>query len=177
MSKKPRLGDHFATVNWSDIYDLLTTHSITTFRLGLHVFQLPTVSCEIRLSMREVELAGDARAFGALKYQRIRNGWDEVPEDHHLQSAGRHFDAWLRNDDSLDTESGVPHEGHFLARAARIIEMREARRPPHRPPCSPAVTTEVVHVPAQTVEVDRAFMDKLDKSLKRIRARKAKGTK
>lgn len=137
MSEKQRLGDYYATANWDEIESRLTSHSLTTFSLGWHLFRTSGVPCANRLSTREVELAGDARAFGALKYQRIRVGWVDVSEDDHLQSAGRHFDAWLRDDASLDEESGVPHEGHFLARAARVMEMREARRLPHRPPFPP----------------------------------------
>jgi hypothetical protein len=127
IEPKPRLGDYYATVNWETLYTQLTTHSITTFRLGNHLFTMKDHATDIRLSMREVELAGDARAFGALKYSRVRVGWVDVPEDDHLQSAGRHFDAWLRDDNAKDHESNLPHEAHFLARAARVMEMRELR--------------------------------------------------
>ena len=123
---RPRLVDYYASANWSLFYECLTTHSLTTFRLGNHLFTLRRdISTDISLSMREVELAGDARAFGAVKYGGV-GGWRDVTEDEHLQSAARHFDAWLRDDNAKDPESGVPHEGHFLARAARVMEMRSA---------------------------------------------------
>jgi hypothetical protein len=43
-----------------------------------------------------------------------------------LQAAGRHFDAWLKDPTSRDTESGLTHEAHFLARAMMLLELRKA---------------------------------------------------
>lgn len=73
-----------------------------------------------------VALVGDAFAFGALKYGAV-GGWSDVPLDHHLQAAGRHFHAWLQDPKSLDAESGLTHEAHFLARAIMIQHLRMAK--------------------------------------------------
>lgn len=65
----------------------------------------------------------DAFAYGVTKYGSV-GGWRNVPVDDHLQAAGRHFNAWLRDPTSLDAESGLPHEAHFLARAVMIMQLR-----------------------------------------------------
>lgn len=68
-------------------------------------------------------LIADAFAFGALKYGAVGE-WRDVPLDHHLQAAGRHFHAWIQNPEAIDEESGLTHESHFLARAIMIQWLR-----------------------------------------------------
>jgi hypothetical protein len=75
------------------------------------------------LNAQRAVLLADAFAYGAIKYGRIGD-WRNVPLDHHLQAAGRHFNAWLKDHASLDAESGLTHEAHFLARAVMIQEIR-----------------------------------------------------
>lgn len=78
------------------------------------------------LSEGRAVLLADAFADGALKYGKVGD-WRSVPLDHHIQAAGRHFDAWLKDPTSLDAESGLTHEAHFLARAVMIQELRRIR--------------------------------------------------
>ncbi len=126
---KPRLGDHYADLGFDAWRKLLFSgeHNDDVVRLASWIF-LGRAGATPRLGWcdtRRASLIGDARAFGALKYGNVRNGWHAVPLDDHLQSAGRHFDAWLKNSDATDEESKLPHEAHFLARAVRVLELRE----------------------------------------------------
>lgn len=78
------------------------------------------------LTPQRAALIGDAFAHGALKYGKVGD-WRNVPLDHHMQSAGGHFDAWLKDHASIDSESGLTHEAHFLARAVMIQEIRRTK--------------------------------------------------
>ncbi len=124
VEAKPRLGDHYAAVRWRDLCEALDhAHSFKTFSLAHHLFTCPTVPWDRGLYPDQVALCSDAFAFGALKYGEV-GGWRRDPVDTHLQAAGRHFDAWLKDPTSRDSESGFTHEAHFLARAMMLLELR-----------------------------------------------------
>lgn len=103
----------------------LLRHSMVTFHLGLGLFHGNYVE-SIELPVREAVLLGDAFAFGAVKYGGV-GGWRNVSQGHHLRSAGGHFDKWLTDCDAIDTDSQLPHEGLFLARAMMLLELRGAK--------------------------------------------------
>ncbi len=130
-NEKPRLGDYYAGLGvettWREmLFTAPTRQQADIIQLASVVFLGEAGSyprqgwCDIR----RAALIGDARAFGALKYGNVREGWIAVPLDDHLQSAGRHFDAFLKDPALTDAESSLPHEAHFLARAVRILELR-----------------------------------------------------
>lgn len=70
-------------------------------------------------------LAASAFQNGAIKYGC--DTWHTVSIDDHLQAAGRHFDAWLREPGGLDQDSRLPHECHFLARAMMVSALRQRK--------------------------------------------------
>ena len=125
-----RLGDYYAG---TPIGDLIKTHTqlfdgsrdqkCRTFGVFLAVFREWS---PLQLTPQAMVAASDAFAHGALKYGRVGD-WRNVPLDHHMQSAGGHFDAWLKDHASTDAESGLTHEAHFLARAVMIQEIRRTR--------------------------------------------------
>lgn len=132
VEQKLRLGDYYANLPaetwWRDLLftaeaeavDIIQVASITFLgRAGSY----PKASW---LSEHRAVLIADAFASGALKYGRVGD-WRQVQIDDHLQAAGRHFDAWLKDPNGLDAESGLPHESHFLARAVMIQELRRTR--------------------------------------------------
>lgn len=118
---RPRLGDYYGSIGWDGLYAYCGRHSFITFQIGRDVFK--RAPCDVELPPREAVLMGDAFAFGAVKYGSV-GGWRGVPLDHHLQSAGGHFDAWLHNCEAIDEESQLSHEGLFLARAMMILALR-----------------------------------------------------
>lgn len=123
-----RLGDYYAGLTereWSNLTEGNNlwgkTAAIVAYTLFSYHGDLPRVIGHI--GFRYHALIGDAFAFGALKYGKVGD-WRNVPLDHHMQSAGRHFDAWLKDHASTDDESGLTHEAHFFARAVMIQEIR-----------------------------------------------------
>lgn len=117
----PRMGDHYANQPfawWTSNGDLTSR----IVQLARRTF-IPNRVTWIEFRTDEIVKASDAFAFGALKYGAV-GGWRDVPLDHHLQAAGRHFHAWLQDPTSTDAESGLTHECHFLARAVMIQWLR-----------------------------------------------------
>ncbi len=131
-SEKPRLGDYYATQDVVTFWRKLLfsgQYNDDVVRLASVVFLKDCGApprqgwCDTQLSV----LLADAFAFGALKYGEV-GGWRRDPVDTHLQAAGRHFDAWLKDPTSMDAESALTHEAHFLARAVMILELRRTGR-------------------------------------------------
>lgn len=128
-----RLGDYYAGLTNNDWLNLVREHSrlkALVVAHGLvaiahHTFRSGS-SLSAQMTALDFAKASDAFAHGALKYGRVGD-WRNVPLDHHMQAAGRHFDAWRNDHASTDAESGLTHEAHFLARAVMIQEIRRTR--------------------------------------------------
>lgn len=121
-----RLGDYYAGLTeyeWGKLTWDGNLYGKTVAVVAYSLFRESYVNRLFSLSSKLVALTGDAFASGALKYGKVGD-WRNVPLDHHMQSAGGHFDAWLKDHASLDAESGLTHEAHFLARAVMIQEIR-----------------------------------------------------
>lgn len=125
-----RMGDYYANLRpdteWREMLFTAPTREIADIvQIASVVFLGEAGSCPRQgwCDTQRSVLLGDAFAFGALKYGAV-GGWRGVPLDHHLQAAGRHFHAWLQDPVSLDAESGLLHESHFLARAIMIQWLR-----------------------------------------------------
>lgn len=127
--KSNRLGDYYAELTeyeWSELTLNRNLYGKTVAIVAYLLFRTSYANTVSTLSPELVALIGDAFAHGALKYGRVGD-WQQVPLDHHMQAAGRHFDAWLNDHASLDAESGLTHDAHFLARAVMIQEIRRTR--------------------------------------------------
>ena len=127
---KERLGDYYANTPIGDLikahpqlFDGSRDQHCRTFGVFLAVFREWS---PLQLTERAMVAASDAFAHGALKYGKVGD-WRNVPLDHHIQAAGRHFDAWLKDPNARDAESGLTHEAHFLARAVMIQELRRTK--------------------------------------------------
>jgi hypothetical protein len=130
IEEPPRMGDYYANTpiaeliqNHPILFDVKRDQACRTFEVFLVVFR---EWGPLQLTDKAAVVASDAFAFGALKYGRVGD-WRTVPLDKHLQSAGRHFHAWLKDPASICAESGLTHEAHFLARAVMIQEIRRTR--------------------------------------------------
>ena len=127
--KSNRLGDYYAGLTeyeWSELTLNRNIYGKTVAIVAYLLFRTSYANTVSTLSPELVALIGDAFAHGALKYGRVGD-WQQVPLDHHIQAAGRHFDAWLKDPASTCTESGLTHEAHFLARAVMIQEIRRTQ--------------------------------------------------
>lgn len=124
---KPRLGDYYARLSdgeWNALFGGLTEqHRVSAIFWGVGWRLFCKHHTPLFFGWWDFVKASDAFAFGALKYAEV-GGWRRDPLDHHFQAAGRHFNAWLKDPASLDAESGLTHEAHFLARALMIQELR-----------------------------------------------------
>lgn len=119
-----RLGDYYAGLSEREwLWHIMHAKFQRVTAIAAKTFDTVTTMPDVHWAACEVALIGDAFASGALKYGRVGD-WRNVPLDHHMQAAGRHFDAWLKDHVSLDAESGLTHEAHFLARAVMIQEIR-----------------------------------------------------
>jgi hypothetical protein len=132
MKTKERLGDYYTNLGldtWRELLFSATDRESSDILSVASVCFLGSAGSYPRSSWideRRSVLIADAFAHGALKYGRVGD-WRQVPLDHHIQAAGRHFDAWLKDPASTCTESGLTHEAHFLARAIMIQELRRTR--------------------------------------------------
>jgi hypothetical protein len=127
----PRLGDYYTNLDLDSWRTLLFTSNldasdIVSVASCLFLGSAGSPPKASWLNAQRAVLLADAFAHGALKYGKVGD-WRAVPLDHHIQAAGRHFDAWLKDNASLDAESGLTHEAHFLARAVMIQELRRTK--------------------------------------------------
>lgn len=131
IEERPRLGDYYTNLDLDLWRTLLFTSEgdasdIISVASCLFLGRAGASPKASWLSERRAVLLADAFAHGALKYGRVGD-WRQVPLDHHIQAAGRHFDAWLKDPASTCVESGLTHEAHFLARAIMIQELRRTK--------------------------------------------------
>lgn len=127
---KDRLGDYYASLDdtqWGELVGARNLWGKTPAIVAYALFKTSDLPRVIgHLGHACVVALADAFAHGALKYGKVGD-WRNVPLDHHIQAAGRHFDAWLKDASARDTESGLTHEAHFLARAVMIQELRRTK--------------------------------------------------
>src|SRR5688572_3457843 len=118
---KPRLGDYYAGLSELEWGLLVRSRTSAATVMAAMVFRKRGFGWT-GFPLDLIVSASDAFAFGAIKYGI--GCWREVSSDDHLQGAGRHFEAWLKDPQSKDDESGLLHEAHFLSRAIMVLEMR-----------------------------------------------------
>lgn len=83
-----------------------------------------------RLSLVPTQIIWDiaeVREYGNRKYGDPDN-WRQVELDRYVDALYRHFLAFLRDQDSRDTESGILHYKHVACNLAFICELLEERR-------------------------------------------------
>ena len=83
-----------------------------------------------RLSLVPTQIIWDiaeVREYGNRKYGDPNN-WRQVELDRYVDALYRHFLAFLRDQDSRDMESGIPHFKHMACNLAFICELLEERR-------------------------------------------------
>lgn len=83
-----------------------------------------------RLSLVPTQIIWDiaeVREYGNRKYGDPDN-WRQVELDRYVDALYRHFLAFLRDQNSCDTESGIPHYKHMACNLAFICELLEERR-------------------------------------------------
>ena len=83
-----------------------------------------------RLSLVPTQIIWDiaeVREYGNRKYGDPDN-WRQVELDRYVDALYRHFLEFLRDQDSCDMESGIPHLKHMACNLAFICELSEERR-------------------------------------------------
>jgi len=64
------------------------------------------------------------REYGNQKYHDPDN-WKTVEPQRYRDAMGRHMIEYLRNPESIDEESGLPHLWHLACNAAFLCEMEQ----------------------------------------------------
>jgi hypothetical protein len=79
-----------------------------------------------------IEAIAAVRTYGVSKYGSDEN-WKEVEPERYRDALYRHWLAYLKDPNSKDTESGLPHMWHILCNAAFLCEMEETVTPTQLP--------------------------------------------
>ena len=85
---------------------------------------------KIRPTLVPIELIEDVaevRQFGVEKYKDPDN-WQNVEIERYKDAAYRHWLAYLKDSDSVDEESGIPHYKHLACNIAFLCHMERKRR-------------------------------------------------
>ena len=71
---------------------------------------------------RIVEGIAEVRMYGNMKYHDPEN-WRQVEVERYRDALCRHLLAYIRDPQSVDEESGIPHYKHMACNMAFICEM------------------------------------------------------
>lgn len=71
-----------------------------------------------------IEKIGIVRTYGIEKYGE-NEGWRNVEKKRYLAALLRHLVEYLRDNKSVDEESGLPHSWHMACNLAFLIELEE----------------------------------------------------
>lgn len=71
-----------------------------------------------------IEAVGIIRTYGTEKYGDP-DGWKEVEANRYVSAMMRHMVEYLRDKNSVDKESGLPHMWHIACNVAFLIEFKE----------------------------------------------------
>lgn len=74
-----------------------------------------------------IEAVGIVRTFGTNKYGDP-DGWRKVEPERYRDAMMRHVVAWLRDPQSVDEESGLPHLWHIATNIAFLIEFQGVQK-------------------------------------------------
>ena len=66
----------------------------------------------------------EIRRFGTEKYKDPGN-WKQVDPERYRAAAFRHFVEYIRDPESLDPESGLPHRWHLECNLAFLAELEK----------------------------------------------------
>lgn len=66
---------------------------------------------------------GQVREYGTVKYHDDPDNWKRVEPERYRDAMYRHLLAYIKDPDSVDAESGLPHLWHLATNAAFLIEM------------------------------------------------------
>lgn len=72
-----------------------------------------------------IEAVGTIRTYGTEKYRNDPDGWKHVEPDRYVDAMMRHLVEYLKDRNSVDEESGLPHLWHLACNVAFLIEMQE----------------------------------------------------
>ena len=70
-----------------------------------------------------IEAVGVIRTYGVSKYGENTN-WEEVDKSRYKAALMRHLCEYLRNENSVDDESGYPHLWHMACNIAFLCELQ-----------------------------------------------------
>lgn len=83
-----------------------------------------------RLSLVPVQIIYDiaaVREYGCQKYpEGGPENWRQVEVERYRDAAYRHFLAYIRDPDSVDAESGLPHRWHLETNLAFLAELEKS---------------------------------------------------
>ena len=71
-----------------------------------------------------IEAVGHIRTYGTEKYGENTN-WEKVEPERYRAAMMRHLVEYLRDFESVDKESGLPHLWHMACNIAFLIELEE----------------------------------------------------
>lgn len=74
-----------------------------------------------------IEAVGQIRTYGVDKYKTV-DGWRKVEPERYRAALVRHLCEYLREPQSIDSESGYPHLWHMACNIAFLIEMYDEVR-------------------------------------------------
>lgn len=69
-----------------------------------------------------IEAVGRVRTFGIQKYVD-KDGWQKVEPERYRAALLRHLCQYMRDPESVDAESGLPHLEHAACNIAFLLEM------------------------------------------------------
>lgn len=75
---------------------------------------------------RIIEDIAEVRMYGNQKYHSPDN-WKQVEVERYRDALCRHLLAYIRDPESVDEESGIPHYKHMACNMAFICEMERAK--------------------------------------------------
>jgi len=70
-----------------------------------------------------IEAVGVIRTYGVSKYGENTN-WEKVDKSRYKAALMRHLCEYLRNENSVDEESGYPHLWHMACNIAFLCELQ-----------------------------------------------------
>lgn len=73
-----------------------------------------------------IEAIGEVRTFGVAKYNDPNNWWQVEPE-RYKGALMRHLCEYLRDENSVDEESGLSHLKHIACNVAFLLEIEKGR--------------------------------------------------